>query len=276
MQAWRKIFGKKLICFGGGIILILILGAVLADVFITYPPHSQALRDRLLPPGQGGHLLGTDEFGRDLWSRIVYGSRVSIKVSFISVGIALSFGTLLGLISGYFGARLDMFLGRVVDIMMAFPPLLLALLIVASLGASLTNAMVAIGITLIPRFYRVVRASTLLVRERAFVLAAKALGRSNIGIMLRHILPNVLSPILVAVSLAMGNAILTEAELSFLGLGVQPPTPSWGSIVASGKEYLDSAPWISGIGGLVIMIVVLGFNLLGDGLRDLLDPKLKT
>ena len=272
----RLIFQNKLICVGGAIILGVILLALLADPITTYHPHSQDLAHRLLQPGTDGHLLGTDDYGRDLWARIAYGARASVKVGFISLSIALFCGCSLGLVSGYFAGRVDMFLGRANDIIMAFPSLLLALLIVAVLGASLTNAAIAIGITLTPRFYRVVRASTLVVRERGFILAAKAVGKSDVGIMVRHVVPNVLSPILVVASLSLGSAILTEASLSFLGLGTQPPTPSWGAICSGGRTYLDIAPWISGIAGLVVMIVVLGANLLGDGLRDVLDPKLRT
>lgn len=271
----RHISRRKLICIGGGIILMVVLVALLADFITTYPPELQNITCNLLSPGEDGYLLGTDQYGRDLWSRIAYGARISIQVGLVSVSIALSLGCFLGLVSGYVGGKLDIFLGRVIDIMMAFPPLLLALLLVAALGPSLTNAMIAIGITMIPRFYRVVRASTLVIRERTFVLAAKAMGGRSIGIMIRHVAPNVLSPILVTMSLAMGSAVLTEAELSFLGLGAQPPTPSWGSIVSDGRVYLDIAPWFSGFAGLAVMILVLGFNLLGDGLRDMLDPKLK-
>jgi peptide/nickel transport system permease protein len=248
--------------------------AVFAGVLTDYHPHSQDLVHNLLRPGERGHLLGTDEFGRDLWSRIIYGTRVSLMVGSVSVSIGLLCGCFLGLISGYFGKRTDMFLGRGIDVMMAFPSLLLALLLVAALGPSLINATIAIGITQIPRFFRVVRASTLVVKERTFVLAAKAVGRSDFGIVVRHVLPNIVSPILVSASLAAGIAILMEAGLSFLGLGAQPPTPSWGSIVNGGREYLDIAPWIMGFSGLAIMITVLGANLLGDGLRDVLDPKL--
>jgi peptide/nickel transport system permease protein len=272
----RNISRSKLICVGGAIILMAILVALLANFITTYPPEAQDLSHTLLAPGKGGHLLGTDEFGRDLLSRIVYGTRVSFRVAFVSISIAFSCGCFLGVVSGYFGAKLDMFLGRVIDVMMSFPPLLLALLVMAVLGASLTNATIAIGITYIPRFYRVVRASTLVVRERVFISAAKAVGRSDVGIIVRHVAPNVLAPVLVVTSLVVGAAILTEAELSFLGLGAQPPTPSWGVICSGGRTYLSIAPWISGLSGLAVMIVVLGCNLLGDGLRDMLDPKLRT
>ena len=276
MRKWRKIIRNKLICAGGGILLIVFLVAFFAEFLTDYHPYTQDLFNSLLPPGSANHLLGTDEYGRDLLSRIVYGTRVSLTVGIFSVSIAIVSGCFLGLISGYFSGRLDMFLGRLIDILMAFPPLLLALLVVAALGPSLTNAIIAIGITQIPRFFRVVRASTLVVKERIFILAAKAMGISDIGMVIRHVLPNILSPIFVTASLAIGVAILTEANLSFLGLGAQPPTPSWGSIASGGTEYLDIAPWIMLLSGLSVMVTVLGTNLLGDGLRDLFDPKLNT
>lgn len=276
MQEWRRLSRNKLIWAGGVIILTLILVALLADFITSYDPYSQDFSCKLLQPGEGGHVLGTDEYGRDLWARIAYGARVSILVGLVAVSIGFFLGGLLGLVSGYLGGRVDMVLGRGIDVLMAFPALLTAMLVLAVLGPSLTNAMLAIGITMIARFYRVARASSLVIRERGFVLAAKAAGRDDVGIMTRHVAPNALSPILVTASLVLGRAILTETELSFLGLGTQPPTPSWGSIVSDGRMYLDSAPWVTGFAALAIVIVVLGANVFGDGLRDVLDPKLRT
>ncbi|MCL4424927.1 MAG: ABC transporter permease, partial [Firmicutes bacterium] len=231
---------------------------------------------RLLPPGTQGHLLGTDDFGRDLWSRIIYGSRISLLVGLISVAIGLVVGSFLGIMAGYYLGWIDMLIGRVTDVLMAFPSILLALAIMAILGPSLTNVMIAVGITSIPRFTRVTRGSVLALREKAFVEAARGIGATNKRILRQHILPNILSPIIVMASTGIAGAILSEASLSFLGLGVQPPTPTWGSIINDGKQYLDIAPWIATFAGTAILLAVLGFNLLGDGLRDLLDPKLKT
>jgi len=272
----RRFWRNPLILTGGVIVLLIVFTAVFAPYLAPIDPTSQSLAQRLLPPGTKGHLLGTDDFGRDLWSRIIYGSRISLLVGLISVAIGLVVGSFLGIVAGYYLGWIDMLVGRVTDVLMAFPSILLALAIMAVLGPSLTNVMIAVGITSIPRFTRVTRGSVLALRERAFVEAARGIGATNNRILLQHILPNILSPVIVMASTGIAGAILSEASLSFLGLGVQPPTPTWGSIINDGKQYLDIAPWIATFAGTAILLAVLGFNLLGDGLRDLLDPKLKT
>ena len=272
----RRLKRSPLILTGGLIVLLVILMAISAPMLAPIDPTTQSLSDRLLAPGEKGHFLGTDEFGRDLWSRVVYGARISLEVGLVSVAIGLTVGGFLGILAGYFSGWVDMAVSRVMDVLMAFPSILLALTIMAVLGSSLTNVMIAVGITTIPRFTRVVRGSVLAIRGRAFVEAARALGTPEDRILIRHIAPNILSPVIVMASTGIAGAILAEASLSFLGLGVQPPTPTWGSIITDGKQYLDTAPWISTLAGVATMVAVLGFNLLGDGLRDLLDPKLKT
>lgn len=272
---WKRARRNPLIWVGGAIVLCVIMMAILASVLAPIDPVTQNLPKRLTPPGVEGYRLGSDAFGRDIWSRLVYGSRISLQVGLIAAGIGVSFGVVLGLASGYFGSWTDMVTGRVMDVIMAFPSILLALAIVAAIGPSLRNAIIAIGITSIPKFYRVVRGSVIQVREWDYVHAAKALGARDRWIILKHILPNIMSPIIVVTSLNIATAILVEASLSFLGLGVAPPTPTWGSMITDGKQYIDLAPWISIYSGMAIMLAVLGFNLLGDGLRDVLDPKMK-
>ncbi|MFZ5825739.1 MAG: ABC transporter permease [Bacillota bacterium] len=273
---WKRMRRNPLIWVGGVIVLLMVLMALFAPQLAPIDPTLQNLPKRLSPPGTGQYWLGTDAFGRDVWSRLVYGSRISLQVGLISVSIGAAGGLLLGLASGYFGGWIDMLAGRVMDVIMAFPSILMALAIVSVLGPSLENAIIAIGITSIPRFFRVVRGAVLQVREREFVIAAQALGARDLRVMLRHVLPNTLSPVIVISSLGIATAILVEASLSFLGLGVAPPTPTWGSMITDGKQYIDLAPWISVYSGLATMVAVLGFNLLGDGLRDVLDPKMKA
>ncbi len=273
---WKRAKRNPLIWVGGVIVLGLILVAIFAPQLATADPVKQSLTQRFSAPGTNGFVLGSDNFGRDVWSRLVYGSRISLWVGLISAGIGVSAGLVLGVLSGYFGGVIDMVMGRVMDVIMAFPSILLALAIVSALGPSLQNAVIAIGITSIPRFFRVVRGSVIQVREREFVVAAEALGARDLWIMLRHVLPNIMSPIIVVSSLNIATAILVEASLSFLGLGVAPPTPTWGSMITDGKQNMETAPWISLYSGVAIMVAVLGFNLLGDGLRDVLDPKMKS
>lgn len=272
---WKRAKRNPLIWVGGTIVIGLILMAIFAPVLASADPVKQHLDHRLAAPGTNGYSLGADAFGRDVWSRIVYGSRVSLQVGLVSAAIGAVFGMVLGLVSGYVGGVIDMVAGRLMDIIMAFPSILLALAIVSALGPSLGNAIIAIGLTSVPRFFRVIRGSVIQVRERDFVAAAHALGARDFWIMLRHIVPNIMSPIIVVVSLNIATAILVEASLSFLGLGVAPPTPTWGSMITDGKQQIDTAPWISLYSGMAIMVAVLGFNLLGDGLRDVLDPRLK-
>ena len=248
--------------------------AVLAPVLATHNPIANSLVDRLQPPGRA-HLFGTDDFGRDVWSRVVWGSRVSLVVALIVVGVAAIGGASVGVVSGYFGGRLDLLTMRVVDLMLAFPALLLALAVVAGLGSSLLNVIIAVAVAFLPRFARLQRAVTLAVREREFVGAAVALGSTHWRVLTRHVIPNCLAPVLVMITVSAADAILVESSLSFLGLGVQPPAPTWGAVISDGRSFLQNAPWISGLSGAAIMVTVLGLNLLGDGLRDLLDPTLR-
>ena len=229
---------------------------------------------RLKPPS-AEHLLGTDELGRDIFARLVHGARISLLVGVVAVAIALATGGTLGAIAGYFGGVVDNVIMRVMDVFLSIPILLLAIMIVAALGSSMTNLMIAIGLASMPTFARVVRASVLSVKDQEFVEAARAIGATNGHIILRHILPNCLSPIIVQATLRVATAILSTASLSFIGLGIKPPAPEWGAMLASGRSAIRDAPHVVVIPGLVIMITILALNLLGDGLRDALDPKLK-
>ena len=221
------------------------------------------------------HWLGCDEFGRDILSRLLYGARVSLVIQFWAVMISLVIGTFLGSVSGYFGGRIDEVVMRLMDIMMAFPGILLALAIVAILGPSLTNLIVAIGINSVPGFSRVARGAVISVKKNDYVMAARAIGESDLSILFRYVLPNAISPIIVQTTMRMATVLLTAAGLGFLGLGVQPPSPEWGTMLSAARVYLRSAPHVAVIPGVTIMIVVLGFNFFGDGLQDALNPRLK-
>jgi peptide/nickel transport system permease protein len=269
----RRLWKVRLAAIGLGIVALLVVCAVLAPVISPYEPNRQRLLEALQGPS-AEHLLGTDENGRDVLSRILYGTRISLAAGIFSVSIALFFGVLSGLVSGYFGGRVDDVIMRMMDALLAFPTLVLALAITAALGPGLRNAMIAIGIVFMPIFARLTRGQVLSVREREFVEAARTLGAGHGRIMLLHILPNVTAPLIVQVSLSVAVAILAEATLSFLGLGVQPPEPSWGSMVSRGKDYLDLAPWLAFAPGGAILLAVMGFNFLGDAVRDALDPRL--
>jgi peptide/nickel transport system permease protein len=270
-----RFFQNKLAVVGGVFTLLLILMAVFAPAVAPYNPSEQDYAKFLQSPN-AENLLGTDELGRDIFSRIIYGARVSIQAGIISVGIALLIGIPIGLFSGYYRGVLDEFVVmRFTDALLSFPPLVLALSLAAVLGAGLQNAMIAIGIIFTPNFIRLVRGEVLSQREREYVTAAKASGISDFKIIFRHILPNCLPPILVQATLSIAAAIISEASLSYLGLGTQPPTPSWGAMLSMGQGYLGDAPWISLFPGLLIFLTVLSINLFGDGLRDALDPKLK-
>jgi peptide/nickel transport system permease protein len=228
-----------------------------------------------MKPPSRVHFFGTDKLGRDVFSRIIWGSRVSLKVGVISVGIGMTLGVLLGLIAGYFGKITEIVIIGFMDLLICFPSILLAIAIVATLGPGITQVMIAVGISMVPRFARVTRGSVLSVKEQAFILAVKALGASHIHIMLRYVLPNILTPLIVLATLNCAFALIMEAALSFLGIGVQPPDPTWGTILSDGRMSIRTATWISTFSGLAITITVLGFNLLGDGLRDLMDPKMR-
>jgi ABC-type dipeptide/oligopeptide/nickel transport system permease subunit len=248
--------------------------AVLAPLIAPHDPTALRMPDRFQGPSWR-YLLGTDELGRDLLSRLMYGARVSMAVGVVSVAIAAVAGTLLGLIGAFLGGRVDTVIMRMVDGLMAFPAIILALAVVTALGPSLRSAMIAIGIVSIPAFARIIRSSVLALKEREFVEAARACGATSGYLMFRTVLPNCLSPLLVQVTVAFANAILTEAALAFLGLGVRPPTPSWGAMLDMGRRFLTQTAWYSTTAGAAVFIAVLSLNLVGDGLRDALDPRLQ-
>ena len=265
----------RLAVVGGSIVGTMSLAAVLAGVAAPYSPTQQDIRNLLRPPSPS-HLLGTDELGRDTLSRVLFGAQVSLEVAIIAVGISLVVGTGLGLLAGYARGLTDATIMRVMDGLLALPTLVLALAMVAMLGPSLNNAMLAIGLTGVPIFARLVRGQVLSVRELDYIQAARSLGASGLRVMVDHLLPNVAAPIVVQASLAMPAAILAEAGLSFLGLGVQPPTPSWGAMLNTAKGYLQQDAWLAVAPGAAIFVTVLGFNFLGDAIRDALDPRLRA
>jgi peptide/nickel transport system permease protein len=259
---------------GAVVIVFTVAIALAAPLVAPFDPSSQAQK-RLLPP-TAQSLMGTDELGRDTFSRVVFGARVSLQVGLLAVAIALALGTTLGMLAGFYGGRLDDVLMRVVDIMFAFPGLVLAIVIAGLLGPSRNNAMIAIGIVYAPAFARVVRGSVLAVKEEPYLEAARVIGASDWRLVRRHVLPNVLAPLIVMVSVYLSQAILSEAALSFLGLGTQPPEPSWGGMLSASRTYMEISPAMAIFPGAAIMLVVLGFNFLGDGLRDVLDPRLRN
>ena len=268
----RRLLGVRLAWLGLVVLLGMLFLAATADLLTPYDPDLQSYTQVLHAP-DADHPLGTDEIGRDVYSRVVYGTRVSLEVGLVSVSIGLLAGTLIGLLAGYLGGLVDEVLMRIMDGLWAFPALILALAITAALGQGITNTMIAIGLVYIPAFARLTRAQALSVRERDFIAAARVGGAGVWRIMFRHVWPNVTSPIVVQASLLVAGAIITEASLSFLGLGVRPPTPSWGSMLRTGYRFLETAPWLSLAPGVAIFAAVLGLNLLGDGLRQALDPR---
>lgn len=274
-DGWKQLRKNRLAIIGFAIILFFILVAIFAPLFTSYSYDQQNLANRLHPPSKE-YLLGTDHLGRDIFTRIAYGARVSLQVGFFAVTGALVFGSLLGILAGYFGRWIDMLISRIFDIMLAFPSILLAIAIVAILGPSLENALLAIAVVNIPIFGRLVRSRVISLREEEFIMAAKAQGMKSGRVILHHILPNSIAPIIVQATLSFGTAILEAAALGFLGLGAQPPTPEWGQMLADSREFIQLAPWTMLAPGLSIMLVVLGFNLIGDGLRDALDPRMKN
>jgi peptide/nickel transport system permease protein len=264
---WRNPIG----IVGAAIVAFCILTALVGPSIYRVDPNDPAA-DRLLGPSWA-HPFGTDDLGRDTLARIIHGARVSLEVGALSITIALVCGTLIGLLAGYYGGILDLLLMRVVDVMFAFPGLVLAIVIAGLLGATRRNAIIAIGIVIIPAFARVVRAAVLEVMGFPFIESARALGAGGIRIMLKHLLPNVIAPLIVLTTVYFSTAILSEATLSFLGLGTQPPEAAWGNMLSTARSYIDQSIWMSIFPGVAIMIVVLGFNFLGDGLRDVLDPR---
>jgi len=278
--AWEAVPRKRLIparwrnpigIVGAGIVVFCILTALVGPSIYRVDPNDPAA-DRLLGPSWA-HPFGTDDLGRDTLARVIHGAQVSLQVGAVAISIALVAGTLIGLVAGYRGGLVDMLLMRVVDIMFAFPGIVLAIVIAGLLGANRRNAMIAIGVIIIPAFARVVRAAVLEVMGFPFIESARALGGGGIRIMVRHLIPNIVAPLIVLTTVYFSTAILSEATLSFLGLGTQPPEAAWGNMLATSRSYIDQSVWMSIFPGLAIMIVVMGFNFLGDGLRDVLDPR---
>jgi peptide/nickel transport system permease protein len=271
--AWRRLRQRPGAMIGAIILLIFILMAIFAPVLAPFDPNDISRERRAAPSTT--HWMGTDELGRDILSRVIYGSRVSLRVGLAAVSIGLLTGTLLGLIAAYFGGWIDGLLMRIMDILLAFPGILLAIAIIAILGPSLENAMIAIGIELIPVYTRTARASTLSIKEQEYVVGARALGGRHGRIIFKHILPNILAPLIVLATVGVAGSILTAAGLSYLGLGAQPPTAEWGAMLSNSRSYLRDAWWMATFPGLAIVIVVLSLNLFGDGLRDILDPRMR-
>ncbi len=268
----RRFLRHRSAMVGLTILLILIVIAIAAPAIAPFDPLKQNLRQALAPPG-AEHLLGTDEFGRDILSRILYGARISLRVGVMVVLLSGTIGVVLGLVAGYYEGRIDTVISRGLDILLAFPSLLLAIAVITILGPSLVNALFAIAIAQVPRYARVTRGVALSQKQRDYVDAARALGGNPARIMFVHLLPNVIAPVVILASLGIATAILTTASLSFLGLGAQPPEPEWGAMLSTGRSYMRQAWWITLFPGLAIMITVLAINLFGDGLRDVLDPK---
>jgi peptide/nickel transport system permease protein len=271
---WYRFYKNKLAFAGFVVISLYIVIAALAPWVAPYDPYTMNTNALLAEPGKE-HLFGTDQFGRDILSRIMYGSQISLKVGLISVGISLLCGVTIGVIAAFYGKWVDSLLSRVIDVLFAFPDILLALAIMAVLGPSLTNVMIAIGIVYTPIFARIARGAALTVKDALYIEAARSIGVSHYKIIRRHILPNSLAPIIVQTTLSFAVAILAEAALSFLGLGVEPDSPSWGIMLNEGKDWLETAWWTAVFPGAAITLAVLSFNVMGDGLRDALDPSLK-
>lgn len=274
-RLWYRFKKNKLAILGLVIVSLFILVAFLAPRIAPYDPLKQDLPNMLNTPN-ADNWLGTDEAGRDILSRLIYGARISMRVGFISVGVAFVIGSPLGIFAGYFGGKVDTLLMRALDVLMAFPGILLAICLVSILGPSLENAILSVGIYAMPNFARLARGETMALKHNEYIEAAKAVGASDMRIIFSHIFVNILAPLIVLSTLTFGNAIITTSGLGFLGMGAQPPTPEWGAMLSSGRQYLMVAPHVTTIPGLVILVMVLGLNLFGDGLRDILDPKLKN
>lgn len=273
-DAYRRLLRNKAAVAGGIIFLLIIVTAVAAPLLAPYDPIALSPRESLQEPG-ARYWFGTDQFGRDILSRIIFGARVSVAMGLVAVTIAVTCGSLVGLLVGYYQGLLDMAVGRLVDVMFAFPGILLALVVIAILGPDLRSAMIAVGISAMPLYIRVVRGSVLSLRGTEYVEAARVMGGSDRRILLRHVLPNVLAPIIVQGALRVSGAIITESGLSFLGLGPPPPTPAWGRMIAEGQAFIVMAPHVSTVPGIALMLAIVALNLLGDGLRDTLDPRMR-
>jgi len=275
LSTWKKLIRNRLAVVGLILIILQVAIAITAPLITSYDPARQNLEATELPMFSEGHWLGTDNYGRDMWSRIAYGARISLVVGSIAVTLGLVGGITLGLLAGYY-RKLDGIIMRIVDLLFAFPGILLAMLIIAVLGTSLVNVAIAISIWSIPSCARIVRGSVLSVKKQEYILAMKSLGASDIRIMFKHILPNCTAPIIVFATMRMATAILSTASLSYLGLGAQPPTPEWGAMISQGQAYMWTSPHMTIIPGIAIMLTVFAFNVLGDGLRDALDPNMKV
>lgn len=280
LEFYKQFKKNKSALVGLYIVIVLIMCALFAPFLAPYDPLIQNLDNRLIAPiwaesGSAAHILGTDDFGRDVLSRIIYGARISLMIGVISVSISLFFGLLMGACAGYFGGKVDIVIMRIVDIMLSIPAILLAIVIVSILGPDLFNAMIAIGIVGIPTFARIVRGSVLAEKEKEYVIASRVNGSSNLRLISKVILPNCATPIIVQATMGFASAVLEAAGLSFLGLGAQPPTPEWGAMLADSLQFITTASWMIVYPGIAIFLTVMGFNLVGDGLMDVLDPKMK-
>lgn len=273
-EVWRRFSNNKRAVVGLAMLLIMIFCAIFAQWIAPYDPIEQDLRNRFAAP-DAAHWFGTDELGRDIFSRIIFGTRISISVGLIAVGISLIGGVILGAAAGYYGGKIDNVIMRCMDVLMAIPSILLNIAIVSALGTGLQNVMIAIGISSVPGYCRILRASILSLKDQEFVEASRAAGASDRFIILQHILPNCLAPLTVQATLRIGSAILSCASMSFIGLGIVPPTAEWGSMLSTGRDYIRSAPHLCTFPGAAIMFAIFSMNLIGDGLRDALDPKLK-
>ena len=271
--SFRRLRKSRTAVLGIIIIILFTLIAFFAPYIAPYDPLEQNFIKSFRAPS-AEHYLGTDEFGRDIFSRILYGARISLQIGFIAVFISLVVGVSVGLAAGYYGGWIDMVVMRVMDLMLSFPYILLALVIMSILGPGIYNAMIAIGIVYVPQYARIVRSSVLSVKKKEYVMAARALGASDFRIILKHVFLNSMAPIIIQTTLSIGRAIINAAGLSFLGLGAQPPTPEWGAMLSNGQDFLRNAPWIATFPGIAIALLVLGFNLVGDGFRDAFDPRL--
>ncbi|MCG8479966.1 MAG: ABC transporter permease [Spirochaetales bacterium] len=273
-EVWRRLRRNWMAMIGLGIIVLIALTAIFADVIAPYDFREQNLRLVANPPSRE-HLLGTDDLGRDILSRIIHGARVSLQVGFVAVSISLVVGGTLGALAGYYGGNLDNVVMRFMDVLLAIPSILLAIAIVSAFGGGLLNVMIAVGIATIPVYARIVKASVMSIKEQEFIEAARAIGATDLRIILKHILPNSMAPIIVQGTLGVAIAILSAAGLSFIGLGIEPPTPEWGAMLSSGRHLIRRAPHVATFPGLAIVITIFALNLLGDGLRDALDPRRK-
>ncbi|WP_035724495.1 ABC transporter permease [Fodinicurvata fenggangensis] len=273
-NALGAIVGNTNSLIGMSVFLLIVIAALLAPIFATHDPVQQNILFRLQGPS-AEHWMGTDAVGRDIYSRILYGARISLIIGLVSVGLAMIVGTAMGVLAGYYGGKIDQLVTQITDVLLAFPSLILGLMIVAILGPTMPNLIIAIALTTVPQFARVARAPTLSLRERDFIQAGRALGYSDLRIMYRHVLPNIFPEVLVMGSLWLATAIRVEASLAFIGLGVRPPTPTWGGMIRDGFKNILDSPWLAIFPSLAILILVFALNMLGDGLRDTVDPRLK-